>query len=75
MFLYLQVWENLIPLLPLKDVLQFLPLLYKYGFFRGKCPVQSKVVQALTNAEKVKESKVYPEEVFVSLKNFEKGGK
>lgn len=57
------------------EIINLLPTLHKYGFFKGNCPVQSKVVSVLTNPEKVRESKIYPSEIFIGMKNFEKGGK
>lgn len=74
MFLF-QIWEALIPSMPIPQIITYLPKLHKYGFFRGNCPVQSKVVEALNNPDKIKESKIYPSEVFIGIKNFEKGGK
>lgn len=70
-----KVWEALIPHLDLKTVIVVLPLMFKYGFLKPNSPLQNIIVQALTDVERVKSSKVYPEEVFVGLRNFEKGGK
>lgn len=49
--------------------------MFKYGFLRSNTPIQTRIIQALTDIDKVKASKIYPEEVFIGIRNFEKGGK
>lgn len=59
----------------LSEVLQALPKLYKLGFLKKDTPTQALINETLTNVEKVKASGIHPLEVFIHMKNFEKGGK
>lgn len=63
------------PFLDINFVVQKLPLLFRYGFIRANTPLHNKIIEALNNAELVKSSRIYPIEVFIGLRNFEKGGK
>ncbi|XP_025830389.1 60 kDa SS-A/Ro ribonucleoprotein-like [Agrilus planipennis] len=69
------VWEALLPNLPFKELTAALPKLYKLGFLKANTTFQTKVVEAITNANTLKSSKIHPVQVFIRLRNFEKGGK
>lgn len=59
----------------LQDILQCLPKLYKLGFLKRDTPTQMLINEMITNPQKIKASGIHPIEVFVHMKNFEKGGK
>lgn len=59
----------------LQDILQCLIKLYKLGFLKKDTPTQTYVNKCLTDESKIKSSGIHPIEVFIQMKNFEKGGK
>ncbi|CAG9823714.1 unnamed protein product [Phaedon cochleariae] len=70
-----EVWNSVLPNMSLSEILQVLPKLYKLGFLKKDAPTQTIVNESLTNVAKVKDSGIHPIEVFIHMKNFEKGGK
>lgn len=59
----------------LQDILNSLPKLYKLGFLKKDSPNQNLINQILADRHKIKASGIHPIEVFIYMKNFEKGGK
>ncbi|CAG9865364.1 unnamed protein product [Phyllotreta striolata] len=70
-----EVWNAALSNMSLADVLNSMPKLYKLGFLKKDSPIQSKIAELLTNSDTIKSSNVHPMEVFIHMKNFEKGGK
>ncbi|KAG5886474.1 hypothetical protein JTB14_026734 [Gonioctena quinquepunctata] len=70
-----EVWNAVLLNMTVSDILQVLPKLYKLGFLKKDAPTQAIVNETLTNTQKVKASGIHPIEVFIHMKNFEKGGK
>ncbi|XP_022905583.2 RNA-binding protein RO60 [Onthophagus taurus] len=68
------VWEALIPRLSLSELIQNLPKLYKMGFLK-QGTLHDKVIEILLDKKRIEASKIQPIEVFIGLKNLEKGGK
>lgn len=48
-------------------------MLYKHGLLKANTVIHTEAIKVLIDANKVKSSKIYPEEVFIALRNFEKG--
>lgn len=61
--------------MPLMDILQALPRLYRWGFLKKDSVTLAKVLEAITSPERVKASGIHPLQIFIFLKNFERGGK
>lgn len=57
------------------ELLHVLPRLYRRGFLKKDTPTHAQINEILSNAQKVKASGIHPLEVFIHMKNFEKGGK
>ncbi|XP_044262085.1 60 kDa SS-A/Ro ribonucleoprotein-like [Tribolium madens] len=70
-----EVWLAAIPEMTTREILQCLYRFYKFGFFKAGSQFQSKICEALSDAEKIKKCNLHPIEVFIYLKFFEKGGK
>nr|XP_023012996.1 60 kDa SS-A/Ro ribonucleoprotein-like [Leptinotarsa decemlineata] len=70
-----EVWNSVLLNMTISDILQALPKLYKLGFLKKDAPTQTIVNENLTNSLKIKASHIHPIEVFIHMKNFEKGGK
>lgn len=68
------VWEALIPQLPIGELIMLLPRLSKCDFLQKNSKIQVKIIEAL-NTNAVKTSRIHPLEIFIALKNFEKGGR
>lgn len=45
------------------------------GLLKQGTVVHNEIVDFLSNCEKIKDSQIHPVDVFIGLKNFEKGGK
>ncbi|CAH1980455.1 unnamed protein product [Acanthoscelides obtectus] len=69
------VWHAVLPNMPLSEVLYILPKLYKLGFLKKETPTLSRINEALNSSDRVRASGIHPIEVFIHMKNFEKGGK
>nr|CAI5834756.1 unnamed protein product [Callosobruchus analis] len=69
------VWHAVLPNMHLSEVLHVLPKLYKLGFLKKETPTLSRINEALNSSDRVRASGVHPIEVFILMKNFEKGGK
>ncbi|XP_044761118.1 60 kDa SS-A/Ro ribonucleoprotein-like isoform X1 [Coccinella septempunctata] len=71
-----QVWAAIIPQLPIEEVMQFLPKFLKYDMLEPQetSLVHAKVMEALS-IPNIRSAKVNPLEIFIHLKNFQKGGK
>lgn len=63
------------PELSLNELISYLPRLYKRGFLKANTSFKTKVVAVLTDADKINSSRIHPIEIFIGLRNFEKGGK
>lgn len=59
----------------LHEVILSLIKFYKLGLLKQDSTTNTKIVEMLTNAEIIKCSKISPIDVFIAMKNFEKGGK
>lgn len=70
-----QVWETVISELSIQDLITSLPKLYRKGFLKQGNPVHDRTVDILSGCEKIKDSQIHPVNVFIGLKDFEKGGK
>lgn len=70
-----EVWSAALLNMSLKEVLPTLTKLYKLGFLKKDSPILAIVTEVLTNGEKIKLSGIHPLEVFIYMKNFERGGK
>ncbi|XP_069697982.1 RNA-binding protein RO60 [Periplaneta americana] len=66
-----EVWNALVPHLPLGVVLQNLKRLGRLRFLRGNQPLVSKVLDALNNQTSIAESNLHPAHVLVTLRNYE----
>ncbi|XP_017775664.1 PREDICTED: 60 kDa SS-A/Ro ribonucleoprotein-like [Nicrophorus vespilloides] len=71
----LKVWETLIEHMDLKDVIRNLVKFYKLYLLKLESSFCTKLIDILTNEEKIKQSKLQPLDVFIALKLFENGGK
>nr|CAH7755766.1 unnamed protein product [Callosobruchus chinensis] len=69
------VWHAVLPNMQLSEVLHILPKLYKLGFLKKETPTLSRINEALNSSDRVRASGLHPIEVFIHMKNFEKGGK
>ncbi|KAF5293979.1 hypothetical protein FQR65_LT10950 [Abscondita terminalis] len=69
------VWEALIPNISISELITQLPKLYKLGFLKVNSRIQNKIIEILNNSELIRASEINPIEVFIGLRNFEKGGK
>ncbi|XP_072381428.1 RNA-binding protein RO60 [Diabrotica undecimpunctata] len=69
------IWIAIVPNMSIKEILQMLPKLYKYGFLKKDKSFYVKVSEILTTSSKVIECGIHPIEVFIQMKNFESGGK
>ncbi|KAI4458799.1 60 kda ribonucleoprotein ssa/ro [Holotrichia oblita] len=69
-----KVWTALIPQLSLSELIASLPKLYKMSFLKAG-PLQTKIIDILCNNEIVRASNLHPAEIYIGLKNLEKGGK
>ncbi|KAK4881562.1 hypothetical protein RN001_004881 [Aquatica leii] len=69
------IWEALIPEMSVSELITYLPKFYKLGFLKVNSTIQNQIVGILNNAEIIKKSEINPIEIFIALKNFEKGGK
>jgi len=70
-----QVWNALIPHLPLRVLLQNLKRLGRLWFIKGNQPIVAKILDALNNQSAIGESNLHPAHVFVTLRNYESLGK
>jgi hypothetical protein len=70
-----QVWNALIPHLPLRVLLQNLRRLGRLWFIKGNQPIVAKILDALNNQSAIGESNLHPAHVFVTLRNYESLGK
>ncbi|RZC34440.1 TROVE domain containing protein [Asbolus verrucosus] len=70
-----EVWSTIVAEMTTREVLQCLYKFYKLGFLKSGSQFQGIVIEALTNADKIKKCNLHPVEVFIYLKFFEKGGK
>lgn len=70
-----QVWNALIPHLPLRVLLQNLKRLGLLWFIKGNQPIVAKILDALNNQSAIGESNLHPAHVFVMLRNYECLGK
>lgn len=70
-----QVWNALIPHLPLRLLLQNLKRLGRLWFIKGNQPIVAKILDALNNQSAIGESNLHPAHVFVTLRNYESLGK
>ncbi|XP_057669695.1 RNA-binding protein RO60 isoform X1 [Diorhabda carinulata] len=70
-----EVWSAVLLNMSLKEVLPTLTKLYKLGFLKKDSPILARVTEILTNGDKIKSSGIHPLEVFIYMKNFERGGK
>lgn len=70
-----QVWNALIPHLPLRVLLQNLKRLGRLWFIKGNQPIVAKILDALSNQSAIGESNLHPAHVFVTLRNYESLGK
>lgn len=66
-----QVWNALIPHLPLRVLLQNLKRLGRLWFIKGNQPIVAKILDALNNQSAIGESNLHPAHVFVTLRNYE----
>ncbi|KAF5287674.1 hypothetical protein FQA39_LY15774 [Lamprigera yunnana] len=69
------IWKALVPELSVTDLLLHLTKLYNLGFLKDNLELHTKVIEILQNAERIRSSKIHPVEVFIRLRNFQKGGK
>ncbi|CAH0559179.1 unnamed protein product [Brassicogethes aeneus] len=70
-----EAWNAVISNMSIRDILKSLPKLYRLGFLKQNLEVYKIIVACLTDAEKIKKDQIFPLEIFIALKNFEKGGK
>lgn len=70
-----EIWSAVLPQLSVQDILKLLPKLYKLGHLKASTPTQSKIVEVLTSPEQIKAHQIHPIEVFIHMKNYEKGGR
>jgi len=70
-----QVWNAMIPHLPLRVLLQNLKRLGRLWFIKGNQPIVAKILDALNNQSAIGESNLHPAHVFVTLRNYESLGK
>lgn len=61
--------------MPLQEIIYSLTKFYKLGLLRQDSAINTKIVHLLTNVDTIKCSKISPIDVFIGMKNFEKGGK
>lgn len=69
------MWSSVVNDMTVQEILRFLLKLYKLGLLKQDSPTHNKVVEVLSSADCVKKSKITPSQVFITMKNFEKGGK
>lgn len=61
--------------MPLQDLVNFLPWMYKAGLLAKDSPTQKLVLARLKDDTVIKQSKIQPLQVLIAMRNFEKGGK
>ncbi|KAJ9576484.1 hypothetical protein L9F63_006697, partial [Diploptera punctata] len=66
-----EVWNALIPHLPLGVLLQNLKRLGKLRYLKGNQPIVTKIVEALNNQTAIAESNLHPAQVLIALRNYE----
>ncbi|KAK9879311.1 hypothetical protein WA026_004165 [Henosepilachna vigintioctopunctata] len=70
-----KVWSAIIPELSIQEVLRLLPKLDKNGLLEANSKVHTAVIKAITSKRNVELNELLPIDVFISMKDFEKGGK
>lgn len=71
----MQIWNALLPALPLQELLKALPKLSNYGLLKPNSPVLTTVTHLLKNPENVKLSGIHPVQVLIALRDYENNGK
>lgn len=65
----------MIPSLSIQEIITLLPRLHKYSFLKQDSLIQKTIVELLKDKKKIQLSGIHPVEIFIALRNFEKGGK
>lgn len=68
------IWNVIYERFTMQNLLSKLLFFYKNDFFK-KEEFLKKICERVINAEFIRESKIHPTEVFIAIRNFEKGGK
>ncbi|XP_046829031.1 60 kDa SS-A/Ro ribonucleoprotein-like [Vespa crabro] len=70
-----EIWNSLIPSMDLHTLLSNLQRIHNLGLLKTDAPAVEKIIDEITNKERLSSSNVHPIFVYIILKNYENSGK